>query len=380
MMELYVRIILGIAALIALCYGVMMTRFISGILKLKKYVPAVKDQQYPVTVVIAARNEGKNIGACLDSLYQDGLPSSAEVIVVSDHSDDGTVNVVNSLAHKYKDLFLVELGKGKQGKKEAITAGIQLARTGLIVLTDADCIVPKGWLRTISDLYLEHKPDMIIMPVHLHDEPGIFNRLQALEFFSLTAVTAASAVNGFPLMCNGAALAYEKKTFTGLNGFSSHSQVPSGDDMLLLQEVARNGKVMYLPAPEMAVLTPPAPGPRAFFDQRRRWASKTKYYTDKRTVFIAFLVLVMSALPLFMGVSGLFAFPGVFLPAALALFIFKALIDFLCLFLAAKFFNRTRLLIGFLPMQLLYPFYVLLAGLLSLPGSYNWKGRRYSRG
>jgi len=51
-----------------------------------------------VSVVIAARNEEKNIRPRIENLVQQEYPANKlEIIVVSDGSDDGTVPIVRSL-------------------------------------------------------------------------------------------------------------------------------------------------------------------------------------------------------------------------------------------------------------------------------------------
>ena len=40
-------------------------------------------------------------------------------------------------------------------------------------------------------------------------------------------------------MCNGANLAYERKAFFEVNGFTGIDHIASGDDMLLMQKIAQ---------------------------------------------------------------------------------------------------------------------------------------------
>jgi hypothetical protein len=54
----------------------------------------------------------------------------------------------------------------------------------------------------------------------------------------------------------------------------------------------------------------------------------------------------------------------------------KCFIDFLLLFLTASFFRKERLLLLFLPEQILYMFYVVITGLFGSLGKYEWKGRK----
>ena len=53
----------------------------------------------PVSLLIPARNEETNIGACLEAAAASHYPH-LEILVMDDHSDDGTAEVVNRLARQ----------------------------------------------------------------------------------------------------------------------------------------------------------------------------------------------------------------------------------------------------------------------------------------
>ncbi|HEY6160606.1 MAG TPA: glycosyltransferase [Bacteroidia bacterium] len=332
-----------------------------------------------VSVVIAARNEEKNIGTCLISIVRMGLPGNAEIIVVDDHSEDATAGTVRAFIQKCPQIKLVELPEGKSGKKEAITGGIDKAGGELILLTDADCIVPENWIEDITNFYSKDKPAMIIMPVLMNTGRNFFEKLQALEFFSLVAVTASAAAQARPVMCNGAALAYRKDVFKDLKGYSGNLHFPSGDDMMLMQEIKRDGKysVAWFYNGTACVQTPAQPGLRKFFDQRTRWASKTKHYSDKRTTALALFVFLASVMPLLLCAEAIVMHLGSLLSLAFYFFIFKTGIDLLFLLLAAKIFKTSLNFALFFTAAVLYPFYILTVGFASVFVPVKWKGRKY---
>ena len=53
----------------------------------------------PVSVVIAARNECRNIRACLKSILRN--QTVKEIIVIDDHSCDNTLDIVQQLSMNY---------------------------------------------------------------------------------------------------------------------------------------------------------------------------------------------------------------------------------------------------------------------------------------
>ncbi len=107
------------------------------------YKPSVTEPQIKISIIIPARNEEENIGTLLAALQQQTYPANLlEIIVVDDHSTDGTVKVVQ----QFSSVRLLQLKEDNINsyKKKAIETGIAAATGELIVTTDADCIPPRN--------------------------------------------------------------------------------------------------------------------------------------------------------------------------------------------------------------------------------------------
>ena len=276
--------------------------------------PVVLQPKTRITVIIPARNEEKNISACLDSLCKQDFPKDLlEIIVADDHSTDNTAAIVN----RYTDqgISLLSLEKEMTGvdgtggsKKAALAAGIKKAAGTLIVTTDADCIFPQQWLSTLVAFYEANKPVFIAAPVKFSREQNALHIFQSLDFLSLQGITAASVFSRFHTMCNGANLAYEKKAFEEAGGFAGIDQIASGDDMLLMHKIylLHPDKVMYCLSPDTIVETKPAESVNAFLNQRIRWASKALVYHDKRIFYVLLLVYLLNFFLLSLLINGFF--------------------------------------------------------------------------
>ena len=84
----------------------------------------------PVSVIIAARNEHKNLEKNLRSILTQDYPDF-EVVVVNDGSFDGTKDLLKAMAQEYDHLKVVDLNIDEQyrrGKKFALTMGIKAAQ------------------------------------------------------------------------------------------------------------------------------------------------------------------------------------------------------------------------------------------------------------
>lgn len=189
-------------------------------------------------------------------------------------------------------------------------------------------------------------------------------------------ITAASVNANFHTMCNGANLAYTKTAFEAVNGFEGIDKMPTGDDMLLMHKIWKRdpAKVFYLKSKDVIVSTEPMNSWKAFFNQRRRWASKALVYDDVRIIAVLVFVLLLNLLSFVLLLAGFFQ-PVYFLYLLLFL-IGKALIEWPFVSSVARFYGQQKLLRYFFLLQPLHVFYTVFVGIWSQFGGYQWKGRK----
>ncbi|HEY2026189.1 MAG TPA: glycosyltransferase family 2 protein, partial [Gemmatimonadaceae bacterium] len=107
---------------------------------LDEYSVDVDDEAPLVSVVIPARDEAHNIRRCAESVLASSYPR-LEVIVVDDHSTDGTGDIARQLASRDGRLSVVTpppLPRGWFGKQWACHTGAANARGGVLAFFDAD--------------------------------------------------------------------------------------------------------------------------------------------------------------------------------------------------------------------------------------------------
>jgi glycosyltransferase involved in cell wall biosynthesis len=92
----------------------------------------------PVSVTLAAYNEGQTIGRTLRSVLASTYPL-AEVIVVNDGSSDRTSEEVREIARHDPRIYLIE--QQNTGEAGALNAGLSHASGEIIVTLDADTIL-----------------------------------------------------------------------------------------------------------------------------------------------------------------------------------------------------------------------------------------------
>lgn len=330
-----------------------------------------------LSVVIAARNEEATLPLLLNDLRQQSYPQSLyEVIVVDDYSTDNTASIVQDFAASNVRLILPTVAPEASSKKAAISSGIKKAIGELIVVTDADCRVGKDWLQTMASFYQEYNAAFIAAPVAFTHDNSLLQVFQVLDFITLQGITAASVSARVHTMCNGANLAYTKAAFESVNGFAGIDRIATGDDMLLMHKIwkAYPAKVFYLKSTDAVVQTTPTKTWKEFLEQRRRWASKTLVYDDKRILLVLGFVLLLNLLP-FVLLTAAF-FNSVYWFTLVIFLLAKTVIEWPFVSSVAAFFGQQTLMRYFFFLQPLHIFYTLFVGILSQFGKYEWKGRR----
>ncbi|MEO6884074.1 MAG: glycosyltransferase [Bacteroidia bacterium] len=333
-----------------------------------------------ISIVIPVRNEENNILKCLESLLLQDYPKElTELIIVDDFSEDETFLLLKNALQKNNFSNVILISSQKAGKKNAISSGIEKATGTLIITTDADCTFPQKWLSTIVLFYEKNHPKFIFSSVIFADKKTFFQKLQSVEFAGLVAVGGASAYFNFPLMCNGANLAFEKIIFQEVNGFEGNEHISSGDDLFLMEKIRKKypSEIKFLKSAEATVFTKEAPNLKSFISQRKRWASKTVRLKSKFILWTGGIIWSMNFLVLF---SACFiAYNKTFIALFLFLFATKCIIDFLFLFLAVSFFEKRSYVVCILIIVVFYPIYVLYMSVFGSFGKINWKNRVISK-
>ena len=145
------QIFLDIVLIISALYFIFITAFTLGLYNLKEiFFSFYKKNYINVSVLIAARNEEKNIGNLLESLYNQTFSKELfEVIIIDDHSEDDTILIIENFIKEHKDINLKYFKSEKKGKKQAISQALHIAENELILVTDADCFLKTTWIESI---------------------------------------------------------------------------------------------------------------------------------------------------------------------------------------------------------------------------------------
>ena len=194
-----------------------------------------------------------------------------------------------------------------KGKKYALYRLISTAETDYVWMMDDDvlpapitnsslCEHPIGGQPSNS---LYEASDLYILPLRMESEnvhPSLLEQLQIAEYAAIQQLTIETAKRGHAVMCSGANLIAKRDRW--LESYEDlHPEIPSGDDMFLLESFKRRGlKIAVLDDPRYEAIVRPHTSWRAFFRQRMRWAGKAPKYTDKDILYCGATVLMANLL------------------------------------------------------------------------------------
>jgi len=356
-------------------YLITIGLLVYGFFKVKKYQNTDLKAQTSFTIIVPFRDEEENLPNLLESFSKLNYPNDLfEVILVDDNSKEKFQ--VSSFKFQVSQIDNVRISNSP--KKDAISTAMQLVKTGWVVTTDADCLVPENWLLTFDNYIQQNKVSMLAGAVTYECENSFLHHFQQLDLTSLQGATIGSFGLQSAFMCNGANFAYTKSLFEDLNGFEGNSKIASGDDVFLLQKVVGlfPDEVHYLKATAAIVSTKPTEDWKTLFYQRVRWAAKTSSYQSSFGKLLG-LIVFLGNLSFVVGFcSVVFSILPYYFFVLLAFS--KFTIDCILLYATNLFLVKDKIKSLFLS-SLLYPFFSSAVALYSLFGSYEWKGRKFTK-
>lgn len=197
-----------------------------------------------------------------------------------------------------QDGVLYSYDEGR-GKKWALYRGISAAGTDYVYLTDDDVPLPQSIPDTDAD--------MLIFPLRMEGGDSLIERLQIAEYAALQQLTVEAARRGHAVMCSGASLLVRRDRW--LESWPDlHTEIPSGDDMFLLESFKRRGLRVEVADTPITTVTA-VPTLRAFLRQRMRWAGKAPHYTDRDILLCGAVIAVANLLQMICPLILLVKFP-----------------------------------------------------------------------
>lgn len=213
-----------------------------------------------------------------------------EVIVVNDASEDDTETVLLELEQRYGHLWHITITKeaqrSYQGKKFALSRGLEHASHDWLLLTDADC-KPAGdeWLHRMV-LPLSQDREIVCGYGGIFRKPGFLNAFIRWETVHTMLQYTTYAMAGMPYMGVGRNLACTKAVLQRAQASAVWNQLPSGDDDLLVQACGTKDNVAIVAHKDAFTWSLAKQSWGEWVKQKQRHLSTGKYYNGRTRLLL----------------------------------------------------------------------------------------------
>jgi cellulose synthase/poly-beta-1,6-N-acetylglucosamine synthase-like glycosyltransferase len=380
MIQLLQTTLFYLVLLATLYYAWFFLRAFFGLRSLPVNPPS--QPQRGVSVLIPARNEERNIGHCLAGLLKQDMPhDSIEFIVIDDGSTDATARIVSEYHTTDPRITLLKLGNDtslvpsrKRGRKpEAIAAGIAAAKFPVIVTTDADCVAPITWVRTLTG-FLNDDTVYVVGPVLEDQGSTFFTRFRSLEVLVLIGFTGGRIGIKRPINGHGGNTAFLREVYEQSGGFDFNA-VKSDEETLMHEVVARRlGSVGFAPTPLATVYTFSPPTFSSYWNQRLRWTSMHGRFS-KQSILFELIFLYLSLLFPLAALAACFWIQEL-LPLVAVSFAVKFIVDYMMLRLSAQRFGCRIPMLVFFVSEIFHTPILVAVSIIGQVMPYRWKDRK----
>lgn len=265
----------------------------------------------PVSLLVPSYNEEVTICDTIDSLLCSEY-SEYEIIVISDGSDDNSVNVIidkynlkkiykpmrKSIETKevlnvykgiYKDRAITLIDKENGGKADALNVGINYSKYPIFVAIDADSILEKQSIKRIITPFMKNRKTVAVggnikisnnitikdgLVIDIDTPKKLIVSFQVIEYLrAFLANRMTWDILNMSLIISGAFGAFNKKIVVDIGGYKSNTV---GEDMELVMRIHKyfleNKEEYYISFASDANCYTQAPDSlKGLKTQRRRW-------------------------------------------------------------------------------------------------------------
>lgn len=319
------------------------------------------------SIIIAAKNEMDNIDKLLESLNQLDYPNDYfEIIIIDDNSIDNTFQIMKNYSKAKDNCTIYYNPSNISNKKGALTYGISKAKYDKIIITDADCILPKELLKFYSDAF-NKKYQLVFGLAPFIQQKTFVNQLACYENLRSQLLMFASAKLGLPYSATARNLGFTRRAYEQLGGYSNTMETLSGDDDLLLREAVKHKlRIGTIAHQDAAVLSRTKEKWDDYLKQKSRHTSTSHHYLLRHKVFLG-LWHISNILLLFSIFLAFFNQVFILPP------LIKLVIDSFIVQQHQRWFNYRFNLFTIIPFQVIYEILIVTNFVNSIRKKSDWQ-------
>ena len=256
-------------------------------------------------LVIVARDEEERLPGLLWDLERLLDEDKAlEILLADDASRDGTRRLLESFCAGRTRARLLPACPQLRGKPAWLRAAVAEGCGAQVLLSDADCRLPRGWSLALGGL-LDEGLAAAGGPVLLERQaaPAAAARWQRLHWILLSgaaaALSARAAARGrgeAPSLWGGN-LAFDRARLEALGGYAALAAATSNEDLTLARALARRGApTAFRPAPPSLRVRTAAVSWSDCARQQARWATGLARLSRRQALPVLLALLWLAAL------------------------------------------------------------------------------------
>jgi poly-beta-1,6-N-acetyl-D-glucosamine synthase len=224
----------------------------------------------PVTVLVAAYNEEQGIFNTLKYVAVQDYPAKLKVIVVDNHSNDGTKAEVLR-ARKELQLDVQLITEKKKGKFHALNKGLKHVASPYVITLDADTLLHPSAIRYMVARLKSSPEDVCAVAGSMlvrNSRQSVWTRIQEWEYFlGIASIKRLQGLYQGTLVAQGAFSLYKTDYIREVHGWPD----AIGEDIVLTWRLLGKGWKVYF-EPLAAAFTDAPVTLRQLTRQRSRWA------------------------------------------------------------------------------------------------------------
>lgn len=342
--------------------------FFTGLGTAKKLEP----EKGPISILVATRNEEKNITNCLESLLnQNCQPGIIEILVGDDDSLDGTLEIARHLARVSPTVEVYPIREtlgNASGKGNVIAHLTKKTNSNVLCITDADMTHSVDWVSSVASRLTAGVG--ICIGATAVSGSWLGARLQNLDWLLAQGMIQVATSLNFPVTALGNNMAITREAYDSTGGLENLPHTVT-EDFQMFRHIQKQGYQLVVDmSPGALCFTEPVTDLTAWLQQRKRWA-----FGAIRIHWLPLSLLIINTLLFPLALLLLFFHPWISIGLILARYLLQGLF-------LHQIHNRLSLTfnfydyIAFQTLSLIGGF--LVAVYCLLPGRIYWKGREYS--
>jgi glycosyltransferase involved in cell wall biosynthesis len=196
---------------------------------------SAKPETLSISLIIPAFNEEAYLGTCLDAVEKHAKGKACEIIVVDNHSTDGTREIVQ----RYPDVTYVF--EPHKGITKARQCGYRHARGDILAFVDADTIMPEGWVAQVEQQFRkDSRLACLSGPYRFYDLPWPQRFIASSWFVAARPLSLAVG----PLVVGGN-FAIRREALEAMGGFDLSIEF-YGEDADIARRARKFGRVRFM--------------------------------------------------------------------------------------------------------------------------------------